>query len=80
MTTRSVCTARVEGVGRCDLKAGHYPATLHLLVNPADDADGEWSKTIWPFGEDDIDVQRYLAVAQAYEDEDNRRMAVRGQE
>lgn len=59
--------------GRCDLAVNHYPATLHLLVNIT--GQGIWSKITWPFDEQDPDVKRYLAIADAYEEEDNRRLA-----
>jgi hypothetical protein len=66
---------RLEEQGRCDLDVGHD--LPHLLVNV--DHDIYWKAT-WPIEDDDADVVRYLAIAGAYEDEDNRRMAARGQE
>ncbi len=71
------CMAWLDEHGRCDLDPDHFPETPHLLVNGI---RGEWCKTIWPFEEDDPDVVRYLAEAQAYEDEDNRRMAAKAAE
>lgn len=66
------CEEWLEEHGQCDLKAGHYPETHHLLVNMD---HGVCWKVTWPFDEDDPDVKRYHAIAQAYEDEDNRRLA-----
>lgn len=66
------CQEWLEENGRCDLDAGHYPETLHLLVTGD---RGIWWKVIWPLDEKDPDVERYLAVADAYEEEDNRRLA-----
>ena len=70
----TVCQEWLEEHGRCDLDQGHFPDTPHLLVTAL---QGTWAKTVWPFPEDDADVRRYLAVAQAYEEEDDRRMAAK---
>lgn len=69
---KPVCLAWLDEHGQCDLDAGHYPETRHLLVNTI---RGEWCKTIWPFDEDDPDVRRYIAAGEAAIEEDNRQMA-----
>lgn len=68
----SGCEEYLEESGQCDLEEGHFPETLHLLVTGD---RGIWWKVIWPLAADDPDVERYMAVADAYEAEDNRRLA-----
>ncbi len=72
MAAQDTCTEWLDEHGRCDLDAGHYPETRHLLVDPM---SGIWAKVEWPFEQSDADVQRYIAVSDAYEAEDNRQMA-----
>ncbi len=68
------CEEWLEEHGRCDLEAGHYPETPHLLVTC--DRGICW-KVTWPFDEQDPDVKRWKAVADAYEEQDNRELAAR---
>lgn len=70
----SGCEEWLEENGRCDLDEGHFPETLHLLINID---HGIYWKVTWPIEEDDPDVKRYIAVSDAYEEEDNRKMAER---
>jgi hypothetical protein len=72
MTDEQDCTEWLEDNGQCDLEAGHFPEMRHLLINID---HGIYWKVVWPIDDSDPDVKRYLAVAQAYEDEDNRQLA-----
>ncbi len=72
MAAQETCQEWLEEHGRCDLEAGHYPKMPHLLVTC--DRGICW-KVTWPFDDQDPDVKRYMAEADAYEAEDNRQMA-----